>query len=396
MEQKLKEKTIKKDKGITLIALVITIIILLILAAVSITMLTGQNGILTQATQSKEKTQIASEDELRKLTQLEATTNLKGYNYTDVSGKEINIPSYCAISQVEGENTLADGLVIIDANGNEWVWIEVPKTIEIYPTAGLNINDFTDEEYSKIYEDLENYTSVYRDSNNKGALTGEDEWYEGCGLESNEYDKLKKKMLKSIYKEGGFYIGRYEVGIGEDNIVRNYKNYIGTTTEYPINETPVIQKNKVVYNWITISQAQELSQRLSSALNLEDMTISLMFGIQRDLVLKYIETQEQYTKDGTNTLIDQELIKSDSVKWGNYNNATFDITNTNAKYSENDGLNYTILSGSYSKPISHILLTTGATERNSVMNIYDLAGNVSEWTLEKIIRSTYPSNSRGR
>ena len=47
------------NKGITLIALVITIIVLLILAGVSIAMLTGQNGILTQASTSKEKTNAA-------------------------------------------------------------------------------------------------------------------------------------------------------------------------------------------------------------------------------------------------------------------------------------------------------------------------------------------------
>ena len=387
------QKQKNKERGITLIALAVSIIVLIILAGVSIAMLVGENGIITQAQRAAQETEEAQVEEQRQLAMLEASVHLEEYEYTDSNGEKVNIPAQCAISKVEGENTLENGLVIIDVNGNEWVWIEVPKTEEVYKTTGLNVTSFTDDEYIKIYEDLENYTSIYRDSDNKGALTGEDEWYEGCGLESDEYDELKKKMLKSIYKEGGFYIGRYEVGIGEENIVRNNKD---TTTEHPINETPVIQKNKVVYNWITISQAQELSQRLSSALNLEDRTISLMFGIQRDLVLKYIEEQEQYTKDGTNTLIDQELIKSDSVKWGNYSNATFDITNTNAKYSENDGLNYTILSGSYSKPISHILLTTGATERNSVMNIYDLAGNVSEWTLEKIIRSTYPSNSRGR
>lgn len=46
----------KNQKGITLIALVITIIVLLILAGVSIAMLTGENGILTNATESKNKT----------------------------------------------------------------------------------------------------------------------------------------------------------------------------------------------------------------------------------------------------------------------------------------------------------------------------------------------------
>ena len=49
----------KKEKGITLIALVITIIVLLILAGVSINMLTGQNGILTRAIEAKEKTEVA-------------------------------------------------------------------------------------------------------------------------------------------------------------------------------------------------------------------------------------------------------------------------------------------------------------------------------------------------
>ena len=47
---------LKNNKGITLIALVITIIVLLILAGVSIAMLTGENGILTQAENSKEDT----------------------------------------------------------------------------------------------------------------------------------------------------------------------------------------------------------------------------------------------------------------------------------------------------------------------------------------------------
>ena len=54
--KKMEQKEIKKrdNKGITLIALVITIIVLLILAGVSIAMLTGENGILTQAQRAKE------------------------------------------------------------------------------------------------------------------------------------------------------------------------------------------------------------------------------------------------------------------------------------------------------------------------------------------------------
>ncbi len=55
MKQKLKEKVNKKNNGITLIALVITIIVLLILAGVSISMFTGQNGILTRGTEREKR-----------------------------------------------------------------------------------------------------------------------------------------------------------------------------------------------------------------------------------------------------------------------------------------------------------------------------------------------------
>ena len=64
-------KHYKQTKGITLIALVVTIIVLLILAGVSISMLTGENGILKRAKEAKEKTEIATEEEQNTLLQYE-------------------------------------------------------------------------------------------------------------------------------------------------------------------------------------------------------------------------------------------------------------------------------------------------------------------------------------
>ena len=61
MEKELMKK--ENFKGITLIALVVTIVVLLILAAVSISMLTGENGIITQAQKSKEQSDIGYEKE---------------------------------------------------------------------------------------------------------------------------------------------------------------------------------------------------------------------------------------------------------------------------------------------------------------------------------------------
>ena len=372
MENKI--KNFDRNKGITLIALVITIIVLLILAGVTIATLTGENGILTRANDAKTETEQAEEDELRKLTQVEAATYLKEHEYTDVSGEKVTIPAQCAVSQVEGENTLEDGLVIIDKNGNEWVWIEVPKSIyenEEYYTNGAT-NPTSSEDYTNIEKIMQNYAAKYR-----GSFT--DEWYSEAQhgfLSAGEYNNHKNAMLKSVYENGGFYIGKYEVGIKED-INRNFgEDY---ETEHLINETPVIQQDKYVYNWVRCSQAQELSESLAVG----GKTSSLMFGIQWDLVLAYLEANGVSEND----------LKVNSGSWGNYSNEAFDITR--GKYSTDNGANYTTVNGTYPKPASSVLLTTGATVRNSKMNIYDLAGNVWEWTLEKSTNTDRPCAYRG-
>ena len=94
----------KERKGITLIALVITIIVLLILAGVSIAMLTGTNGILTQANNAKQATEESTEKEKRQLSQVEASTHSENYDYTDSEGATAKIPAGFAVSNVEGEN----------------------------------------------------------------------------------------------------------------------------------------------------------------------------------------------------------------------------------------------------------------------------------------------------
>ena len=346
-------------KGITLIALVITIIVLLILAGVSIATLTGQNGILTQATKSKKETQIASEDELRRLTALEAATNIENTIYKDNSTEEeksVIIPAGFAVSQVEGENTLKDGLVIIDKYGNEWVWIEVPKII----TANVT----TDQD---IENALINYVGEYR------ATGYSDTWYDGCGLEKQEYLDKYSDMLQSIKLYGGFYIGRYEVGSFDNPVTSNDNT-----------RKPVIQQGSYPYNYVTCKQAQELSKNLS----IEGKTSSLMFGIQWDLVLKYLEVNGDWDTSENEVYY---YLNTNSGSWGNYTNVSFPVTEGN-KYAiydhTNDILsNWNIISENYTKPDSgtenRVLLSTGATKRNSKMNIYDLAGNMIEWTLEK-------------
>lgn len=73
----------KNQKGITLIALVITIIVLLILAGVSIAMLTGENGILNQATRSGDETKIAEQREQVALAINELTSEFYDKKYVE-------------------------------------------------------------------------------------------------------------------------------------------------------------------------------------------------------------------------------------------------------------------------------------------------------------------------
>ncbi len=267
------------------------------------------------------------------------------------------------------ESDLSEGVTIKDANNNEWVWIVVPKSV----TASATDDD-------QIRDALISYATDYRRSYS-------DTWYEGCGLSQSEYEENYSKMLQSIKTYGGFYIGKYEVGIKEDAYRDFGSDY---ETEHPTTETAVIQQNKYPYNWVTCSQAEDLAEGLATG----GKTSTLMFGIQWDLVLTYLETSGVLTYDD---LVD------DSGSWGNYADVQFPVSQGN-KYAILDQSTYELsdwkfIQESYSKPNSGtesmVLLSTGATERNSKMNIYDLAGNVAEWTLEKTTRTSKPCAGRG-
>lgn len=83
------KRHIKLNKGITLIALVITIIVLLILAGVSIAMLTGTNGILTQAQNTKQMTEIAQVKEEWDLEKLGLQMQEQKTDAINASGEEV-------------------------------------------------------------------------------------------------------------------------------------------------------------------------------------------------------------------------------------------------------------------------------------------------------------------
>ena len=198
----------KNMKGITLIALVITIIVLLILAGVSIAMLTGQNGILTQAQNSKRAAEESAENEKRQLSQAEANTHLEAYKYTDAEGNTAKVPAGFAVSNVEGENLVSKGLVIIGSNGNEYVWIPCTKDSYKREETAWGVENDNNTKAIKDELTLTGVTPSTEESNN-GITTAV----------LNEIVGQVTSEINSVEKNGGYYIGRYEVGKENNNAV---------------------------------------------------------------------------------------------------------------------------------------------------------------------------------
>ena len=98
---------------------------------------------------------------------------------------------------------------------------------------------------------------------------------------STEYNNHKNSMLKSVFENGGFYIGKYETG--------------SKTLRFSSSDTlatPVVQRDVYPYNFVTCSQAQTKATELATG----GKTSSLMFGIQWDLTLKFIEAKGAKTR----------------------------------------------------------------------------------------------------
>ena len=354
-------------------------------------MLAGDNSILSRAGQARDKTEESSREEQRRLTMLEAASNVNGENYNGV-----RIPAGYAPTKKEGESTVDEGLVITDSEGNEYVWIEVPNdgTGPVY-TEVASAEENSDEYYTAIATALRAYCTkdasggdLIKDGTTSDGTYGKtstygytDVWYDGtgklegestnkddktgCGLTSKEYKELYKKMLKSVYTNGGFWIGRYEAGTTSPRGEEDKNTIDGLKAESKQDLYPI--------NYVKCSQAQTLAVKVSSNGN---VTSSLMFGIQWDLVLRFLSNKGVET----NFLIDS------SETWGNYK-LEYSLKQSTAHgykgiYASSKLTWSEIENGYTHNGTDSIALSTGATERNMKKNIYDLAGNMWEWTLE--------------
>ncbi len=177
----------KMEKGITLVALIITIIILLILAGISISMLTAKNGIIKQTGNAKEQTDIASAKEEIHLQLLESLDIYGNYNSdTALSNINNNLKNATANKSTSTGNILGEYkgfLFLINTNGELKERYEIPDTLKV--------------------GDEVSYTAAQSSYEWKGKYSGE-------GDDGN----------KIISNTEGYQIGNWQVlNINEDGIV---------------------------------------------------------------------------------------------------------------------------------------------------------------------------------
>ena len=311
------------------------------------------------------------------------------------------------------DTDLTTGLVITDKSeneevGNEYVWIEVPSTaVDSTATGGPDYSEVSGAtDYTKIATALRTYCT--KDSHNANLITVtdgtestkdfnsttvgySDTFFEGCGFSSSDdYNNLYHKMLKSIYENGGFWIGRYEAGA--TNARNNGDSASGITPLSKIDLYPI--------NWVTCSEAQTIA---SNVPNKGIYNSSLMFGIQWDLMLRHLSNKGILTG----------LLTENSRDWGNYNIA-YDLSQDSIHgykgayrpWSGSLNLTWTAIENEYTHQqmyyagnseteVPFYLLSTGATTRNMKKNIYDISGNLYELTLENSNISNDPCVLRG-
>ena len=385
----------KEMKGITLVALVVTIVVLLILAGVSINLVLGDNGIIAKAKEAKRKSAEATQNDLIGMNELAQQLEEK-INGSAGGGAGTKVPAEATAETApyfpnntftKKEGTIDTGLVIKDASGNEYVWVVVPKSL--YNNTSYNSNNAkkpsSSTDYANIEYCLQQYTATYRNGTNYSDTYAADTDNVGWFADETAYNNLKNSMLKSVYENGGFYVGRYEAGIGTNRTSIEAQ----VNGKYPVPTTaPVTKADAYPYTYVTRTQAQNLASNVNSGTK----TSSLMFGVQWDLVLAFMHNKGK---------IADITLTSNSTTIGNYYNSTFDLNRGKyAQYGQlgNPWKNFDSALGSIvvsnettgkmkkteqSSDSNSILITTGGTEQSKVMNIYDIAGNVWEWTLEK-------------
>ena len=484
-----------KNKGITLIALVITIIVLLILAGISIATLTGENGLLTKATTAKRETKTANAEEQVKIAVTGSLDNEGKLTANKVKEELGKIPNVGKIRDTNGgfpiEVDLDEYTFVIDGNGNvirkatkpvidyslstekqvaegTEVTVTITATIGekeritkitkqgkviatntgtatftvttsgVYTVTAEGSNGETTTKKititnigtTEIFSDIYTETQTYTDSNNKTAkipegfavgisstinkidnglvITDEiDENHKSTGNEfvwipvENETDFKRVEGYSNGDKQSFFsnYSEPYKNGSQEEkdlyaamyHSVTNPNNkgfYMGRYEAGKENNKVVVKKNQTVYNYVSwgnnsltdlnggaVQYAKEFTNDKSYR---EKVTSTLVYGVQWDATMQFLDNSYIKGTPSTSSYVRDSSKKGWYVpEFQNFNSGNMDI---NTNHITGKDLIYS------NKPEETV---------NKRKNIYDMAGNVEELTMEAYCSNVLSRVRRG-
>lgn len=201
----------ENERGITLIALVITIIVLLVLAGVAITMLSGENGILKKAAQAKEKTGMASEEEQTKLDIMDIMLEYKakGYKYLVTDKYLTNIDVHLLAEKFEfGEytvNSAASGRYIGTGRlilKNEKEVLTIILYGDLNGDGQIHINDLSNMNLllnpDTSLESYSDYQLIAADINHDGKINNSDKEILAEVISSGDKSKINQNVKPTI------------------------------------------------------------------------------------------------------------------------------------------------------------------------------------------------------
>jgi len=378
----------ENSKGITLIALIITIIVMLILVGVSVTVALN-GGLFSTAEKTVGDTETERDKELVLSDGRIEVDGKKYASYEDYlknnpmeenpDGEEIVLPTGWSIaqtkpagwsesvtaitdgtnivplpneyqvSQEQGENTIEKGVVITDGE-NEFVWIPVSSDfLATYTSETYAQPKYLKDTYSKTNASLDSQTTIDYLYGTKADGTS----YYTINLDSSDEDGMAtntttsngttfdygyhyNEMVTSVNKYDGFYIGRYETTIDGNN-VGSKENATVLSADMSISQT-----NNNAVRWWGLYDAQ---RKANVKGNGNIVQTNMIWGQQWDAMIAYFDNATpkiDYTATTVSTLATSGKQASGQAKYTNGN----------------------------------------STIGDEIYNIYDLRGNVYDWTAE--------------
>ena len=419
---------LKNKKGITLVALVVTIVVLLILAGVSINLVLGNNGIIAKAKDAETKSAEASQNDLKGINGLvsEMEGALAGNNGGETQTPEITIGEVKVVTNSDGtgseitdaasvylgntlyitfSHSITGGTTVVDktipyavtkngiytftvtgtVNGKSYtknvsVTVNQFKTAKDYVAANVEVT-YPD---GKVWIPEGFRISTDAAETVQGGIVIEDKdlnqfvwvpvatladykrtWYTEYDSFSSYSEALPEDEKTSVERYKGFYIGRYEAGDKEST---GTTKATFRTSSSDTSNSVTIKADQVPYNYVTRTQAISLAEGFKTQQGYKAKT-KLVSSYAWDTTIAFIEkTVNNYGSSSS-----QGNYKDKSVTYK-------DITDE-SKPEKTKAEN------------SSLLVATGQT--TPVCNIYDMGGNVFELTTESNSDTYNPSAKRG-